>query len=105
MRFRTHHPITTPEARRNHAAALGRLVNSREMAPYMPNEGDSTFWRIHDGNDWIVLFFDDQPNEFVLRYRYNGPGNDRESALAPWLKARWEWEAIDEPSVAKVILP
>ncbi len=110
MRFRTKHPVTTLEARRNHAAALGRLVNSHEMAPYMPNDGQETFWRIHDDNDWIVLFFDDKPDEFVLRYRYNSAANDRESALAPWLKARWEWEVIGEASVAgpfapKVVLP
>lgn len=53
--------------------------------PYMPTEGDTSYWTIDAGNDIKVQFFDGEPNRFDLVHRYSV---DNIEALARWIERR-----------------
>ncbi len=93
MRFKTRHPIT-PDMRREFAVDLGRIVCSGRMPPYMPNEGDDTFWTVDEGNDWKIQFYPDKLSEFEVRFRYDRGNPEQEKALAGWLVVKWNVEVI-----------
>lgn len=69
---------------------IAKLVVERgNFQPYMPNEGEHSFWTIDSGNDWKIKFHDDKPDCIELIYRYqDSTRNPQVECLAQWLVCR-----------------
>ena len=78
----------TADFRKAVVSFAAETINRRSLAdiPYMPNEGDSTFWTIDMGNNWKIKFFDDEPDVFEVIHRYQN--KQAIAALAGWLAFR-----------------
>ncbi len=78
--------VTTPEARKRLAELLSKTIEifGKDFEPYKPNADCDKLWCLDSGNNWKLLFLDDQPSHFEIRYRYSENGHP-ESALAPWI--------------------
>jgi hypothetical protein len=98
-------PFDSPEARKQCATRLGRLVSVNDIEPYKPNEDDDLYWTIDSGNDWKVKFFADNPKRVQIRFRYNRPERDLETPLSNWIMARWGGKMIEGPSVYGPFMP
>ena len=60
------------------------MSNFGAFKPYMPNEGDDSFWTVDSANDWKVQFYTE--NRMKIWHRYS----DRaaEHALEKWIAYR-----------------
>ncbi len=92
MKLRTSEPYTSRESRERFARFLAATIEGQAFTPYMPNEGDDSYWTLDSGNNWKVLFFPD--GSFDIRYRYQNATNQREEALAGWLFVRLDAIAL-----------
>jgi hypothetical protein len=88
--LKTKQDLSSDTARKAMAKYLSCIVdgNDDKQLPYMPNEGDTTFWTVDSGNDWKVCFFPDDPHVFGIKYRYQCEGLPYEQKLADWLGVR-----------------
>ena len=69
---------------------------SHGFKPYRTDKFSSARWKIDQGNNWFLHFFDDQPDVFEIVYRYQSDNNKAEEALAGWLVYRLGVEIVDE---------
>lgn len=66
-------------ANREHLATLasqllgvsGYAYTHSKDIPYMPNEGDTSYWTLDAGNDWKIKFLDTNTFELIQRYQIN----------------------------------
>lgn len=68
-----------------------------EFKPFRTDEFSSSRWKIDQNNNWFLRFFDDEPDVFEIRYRYQNKTTDTEAALAGWLVYRLAAEIVGEP--------
>lgn len=68
--------------------------NRHGFEPYMPNEGDDTFWTVDMGNDWKVKFFDDNLRVMEIYHRYHV--KEAIEALATWVAYKTGGEVLKE---------
>ena len=74
----------TPLVRYDMAMFVGSCMgDTSDFKPYMPNEGDDTFWTVDSGNNWKIKFFPEEPCHLEIIHRYNA--NDGIAALAAWV--------------------
>ena len=59
-----------------------------DNVPYMINEGDSSYWKIDQGNDWGIGFHYQSPDTFDINYRYQCEQNQYEEALFGLIQMR-----------------
>ena len=93
MKFQSKSEFKTPEARKSFAYFMagfieGGSIYKDRFEPYLPMPDNDTFWTLDSGNDWKLIFLPDEPNCFIIRYRYQNPTNQKEEALAAWLQVR-----------------
>jgi hypothetical protein len=73
----THLDMCLPDTRRIIADLASSIISAnwwqgRSFEPYMPNDGDTTFWTLDYGNDWKLKFTDDHHTFEVLHcYQIN----------------------------------
>ena len=70
--------LSKDETRRFIATLASSIIEARgdgfpsrtNGLPYMPNEGDTSFWTVDSGNDWKIKFSDTSINTFEVIHRY-----------------------------------
>jgi hypothetical protein len=68
------------------AGTIGR--GNQFGIPYMPNNGDDTFWTVDEGNDIKIKFFNHRRNELEVIHRYYD--KDLTEGLALFFSARYK---------------
>lgn len=83
------HKYDTAVLRQNFAEFLSCIVTGHNGHAFMPNHTDD-FWRIDMvGNNWIIVFNEDNNLEtFRISYRYHAGHPEYEQALYGWLKIK-----------------
>ena len=86
-----HNKLETLESRQKFAKMLSCIIEGadQEYLPYMPNDGDHSFWTLDSNNDWKVGF--DSGGEFRVIYRYQSESSPYEEGLVEWLKVKFEY--------------
>lgn len=86
---------TTEGQRRSLARFLSGTIEGepRGFEPYMPNDGDHSFWCLDSANNW-KLKFGDYPQVFEVWYRYAQGNPEYEAGLLAWLKVRLGVEVV-----------